>query len=433
MTGTDPHSAEPFAAPPGGGVPPAAPEAAVPEMPVPPASEQVINTASGKADGLDKCRRCGATEIVYSVPNRALTCSFCRFSWNEPNANETYGFAGDSSQLTGVVRGSGADKLTATAENTTTIKCQGCGAEVVVETNHTVGAKCHWCRQTLTINNQIPNGLIPDALVPFKVTHEEAAEKVRQFAKARRFFATKEFTSSFNPENLVGVYLPYVAADARADARLSGRGQIKTREYTVRVGTGDDARTETRYDADEYNIDATIGFTADDVFAESSQSRSDMSQSTATNNVINAVLPFNLDEAVVYSSHYLTGFTSERRDLDVEDVSPTIQEHLLSLARAGIAGSPELRKFDRGVKWTHEGVRVDGIRWQTLYLPVWLYAFPQQRKGADDLVHFIAVNGQTGKTMGSIPLNHAKAAGVSGLSAAIVFALALLFGSMAGE
>lgn len=403
------------------------------ELPGQTDGDKVIDTSRGKAHGLDKCQRCGATEIVYSVPQKALACSFCRYTWNEPNANETHGFDGDSAQLTGVTRGSGAHELDEAAANTTTIKCQGCGAEVVVETSHAVGAKCHWCRQTLTINNQIPNGLIPDALVPFMITHEEAVEKVRKFAHDRRHFTTKEFKTGFQPENLVGVYLPYVAADARADAHLVGLGEVQTRKYTVTVGSGDDAREETRYDADEYKVDSTIAFTADDMFAESSQTRTDMTQKTATNNVINAILPFDLDAAVVYNSHYLTGFTSERRDLDVDDVSPKIQEYLLSLARAGIARDPGLQKFDRGVRWTEEGVRVDGIRWQTLYLPIWLYAFPAKRTGKADFVHFIAVNGQTGNTMGSIPLNHVKATGLSFGVAAVTFVAALLLGLMMGE
>ncbi len=396
-------------------------------------ADRVINTASGKRDGLDKCRRCGATEIVYSVPAKALACSYCRYTWNEPNANETYGFDDDSSKLVGVIRGSGADDIDANASNTTTIKCQGCGAEIVVETNHAVGARCHWCRQQLTINNQIPNGLIPDALVPFMITHEQAVEHVRKFANDRRYFTTKEFKTGFQPENLVGVYLPYVAADVRADAHLVGVGEIETRRYTVTVGSGDDSREETRYDADEYGVDTTLEYTADDLFAESSATRTDMTQSTATHNVINAILPFDLSQAVVYSSHYLTGFTSERRDLDVEDVSPKIQEYLLSLARSSVQKDPRIRKMDRGVRWTEEGVRVEGIRWQTLYLPVWLYAFPAKRTGKDDFVHFIAVNGQNGRTMGSIPLNHVKATGMSLGVAAIAFVVSLILGMVMGE
>ncbi|MES2570350.1 MAG: hypothetical protein V4710_09905, partial [Verrucomicrobiota bacterium] len=43
-----------------------------------------------------------------------------------------------------------------------TLKCGGCGAEVVVNTAEQMGARCHWCRHVLTVNEQIPNGAVPD-------------------------------------------------------------------------------------------------------------------------------------------------------------------------------------------------------------------------------------------------------------------------------
>ena len=29
-----------------------------------------------------------------------------------------------------------------------------------------MGARCHWCRHVLTVNEQIPNGAVPDAVLP---------------------------------------------------------------------------------------------------------------------------------------------------------------------------------------------------------------------------------------------------------------------------
>ncbi len=67
-----------------------------------------------------------------------------------------------------------------------TFKCDACGAEVVVDTAHALNARCHWCRHTLNVNQQIPNGAVPDAVLPFKLTKEEAVAKIREFASKRR-------------------------------------------------------------------------------------------------------------------------------------------------------------------------------------------------------------------------------------------------------
>jgi hypothetical protein len=42
-----------------------------------------------------------------------------------------------------------------------------------------------------------------------------------------------------------------------------------------------------------------------------------------------------------------------------------------------------------------------------MYLPVWLYSyFEPDRKGG--MLHYIAVNGRTGETMGSVPVQQWK-------------------------
>jgi hypothetical protein len=40
-----------------------------------------------------------------------------------------------------------------------------------------------------------------------------------------------------------------------------------------------------------------------------------------------------------------------------------------------------------------------------MYLPVWLYSYQQPGSG---MLHYIAVNGRTGETMGSVPVQQWK-------------------------
>jgi hypothetical protein len=64
-------------------------------------------------------------------------------------------------------------------------------------------------------------------------------------------------------------------------------------------------------------------------------------------------------------------------------------------------------RYDRGVRWEQEGVDVHGTRWVSMYLPVWLYSYFQPDKGRG-MLHYIAVNGRTGETMGSVPVQQWK-------------------------
>jgi len=217
----------------------------------------------------------------------------------------------------------------------------------------------------------------------------------------RRLFALKEFKEQFTPENVVGVYLPYMIVDGKASADIAGQGEIETARYTR--GSGD--KKKTYYDADIYQVERHIDFTVDDLPLESSGERGKLDTRVNTNNIINTILPFDTKNAVKWNASYLSGFTSEKRDRDVEHLRPRLEDQLLSIARAQVETSVD--RYDRGVRWEQEGLDVHGTRWVSMYLPVWLYSYHQPGKNGG-LLHYIAVNGRTGETMGSIPVQQWK-------------------------
>src|SRR5690606_15482502 len=99
--------------------------------------------------------------------------------------------------------------------------------------------------------------------------------------------AHRRFIAEFTPENVVGVYLPYMVVDANASGDVHGKGEVQTRQYTR--GTGDNK--ETVYDADVYEVSRHVDFTVDDLTLESSTERATMNAFVNTNNVINTILP----------------------------------------------------------------------------------------------------------------------------------------------
>jgi ribosomal protein S27E len=387
--------------------------------------DRIIDTSSGRPDGLNKCPRCGSTEIQYSLSAKALVCAYCRFSWNEDVAEQRFGLDSSIADLRGHTLASGTADVREDL-TTVTLKCQGCGAEVVINVEQQMQARCHWCRQTLSINSQIPGGAVPDAVLSFLLTREEAVERIDAFAGKRRTFAQGRFKQEFVPENVMGVYIPYLVVDGNMHAELHGTGEVTTRQYTVRRRVGkDNYVTETYYDADVYSVQRAFDLLVDDLTVESASRFDADDNEQATNNILNAVQPYDTENAVVYSSHYLKGFTSERRDLNIQDVDSEVEEKFLSIARA--KATPTVARYDRGVRWEEEGVAVHGSRWVSIYVPVWLYSYADSAKGEGSLVHYIAVNARNGNTMGSVPVSHPKIFAVScaaGTVAAVIGALA---------
>lgn len=369
------------------------------------ASNRIIDTSSGHGDGLNKCPSCGGTDISYSLSAKALVCAYCRHQWNEENAEKAFGLDSSIADLRGHTLASGTADI---REDFTvmTLKCQGCGAEVVVNVDQELQARCHWCRQTLSVNTQIPNGAVPDAVLPFQLTREEAVERIDAFAGKRKAFALGRFKSEFVPDNVMGVYIPYMVVDGNMHAELGGLGEVTTRRYTVTTGSGDHKRTETYYDADVFQVKRAFDLLVDDLTIESAQRFDAQDNAQATNNILNAVQPYDTENAVAYNSNYLKNFTSERRDLNVRDVDDEVEEKFLSIARA--KATPTVGRYDRGVRWEQEGVAVRGTRWVSVYVPVWLYSYADSAKGEGSLVHYIAVNARNGNTMGSVPVSHPK-------------------------
>ncbi|RYD14439.1 MAG: TFIIB-type zinc ribbon-containing protein [Lysobacteraceae bacterium] len=363
---------------------------------------EAIDTASAELrDGVNRCPKCGATDVRHKIGSDLLVCQFCRNEWQAERVEDAFGLGEGIAELRGTVVASGARDIEADSSALVSFKCSGCGAQVTVNTGHAMTARCHWCRHVFGINEQVPNGAVPDAVLPFHIRKEDAVARIRQFVHKRRLFALKEFKEQFTPENVTGVYLPYMIVDGNASADVSGKGEIETRRYTR--GSGNNKTTY--YDADVYQVGRHVDFTVDDLPLESSSERGNLDARVNTNNIINTILPFDTKNAVKWNASYLVGHSSEKRDRNVDNLHPLLEDQLLSIARSQVLDS--VKRYDRGVRWEQEALDVHGTRWVSMYLPVWLYSYHQPGRNGG-LLHYIAVNGRTGETMGSIPVQQWK-------------------------
>lgn len=358
---------------------------------------RIITTEGSFEDGQVKCPKCGSTDIATNPKTGKLRCNFCRHEFELDLASKDE----EISDLQGTSLRSGAQDIGDKSEDLITLKCESCGAEVVIDTRTSTQARCHWCRNTLSLNNQIPNGAIPDVILPFKVSKKDAGEKISEFVNKRKFFAHPQFTREFTTANICGVYIPYMIVDVNGHMKLSGEGEIQTgcRE----VGEGNNKHTE--YDADLYRVGREFDIYVDDLSIESSSDKLDYSSKEKTTNIINAIMPFDTENCVNFNANYLKGYTSEKRDTNIGTLKKVIDAESADIAR--LAAKDTLLQYDRGVRWDHEEYEVKGDSWKASYLPVWIYSY-MQTKGNKHFMHYVAVNARTKETMGSVPINFTK-------------------------
>jgi len=375
----------------------------------------VVQTNAGAKDGQIKCPKCGSTDISLNPNTGKLRCNFCR---HEFDPEKITGMETDLHKLDGEVLGAGAQDIIADTDDILTLKCSSCGAEVVIDTNEATQARCHWCRNTLSINEQIPNGAIPDIVLPFKLKKEEAKAEIEDFVGSRQFFAHPKFKKEFTTQNVMGVYLPYMVVDVNAHSKLSGQGETEVRRYTR--GSGDDKTTY--YDADLYDVDREFDIIIDGLTIESSADKLNES-SDKTNNIINSIMPFDTENSAKWNANYLKGYTSEKRDTNIEQLKGITDIQIKDIAR--YQANKTLGRYGRGVKWTDEQVDIKGQEWIAAYLPVWLYSYQQVKITRNKVLHYIAVNARTKELMGSVPINMPKLVGVSVIVGILGFLLGM--------
>jgi len=378
---------------------------------------KVVKTDVNAKDGQNKCPKCGATDISLNVKNGKLRCNFCRYEF-EPKKMDN--MEQDISKLEGEIIGSGASDIIADTNDMVTLKCSSCGAEVIVDTAQVTQARCHWCRNTLSINQQIPNGAVPDTVLPFSITKKDAKDSIENFVGKRKFFAHPKFRREFTTENVMGVYLPYMIVDANTHANLRGQGEHEVASYTEKIN---DDTEETFYDADLYDVEREFDLTIEGLTVESSKDKLNIGAKNKTNNIINSIMPFDTENCVKWDANYIKGYTSEKRDTNVEELKDLVKEQSKDVVR--FAANKTLKKYDRGVRWDSEELNIKGQQWKSAYLPVWLYSY-MQKKGDKTLLHYVAVNARTKETMGSVPIHMPKLVGIS-LIVELLGLIAMLF------
>jgi len=108
------------------------------------------------------------------------------------------------------------------------------------------------------------------------------------------------------------VYLPYMVVDVNAHACLRGEAEMELRQRYI------DSRT-TLYDANVYNVERDFDVTISSLTIESSEDKLNRKSKDKTTNIINSIMPFDVENSVKWNSNYLKGYSSEKRDINIDE------------------------------------------------------------------------------------------------------------------
>lgn len=271
--------------------------------------------------------------------------------------------------------------------------CPTCGAELVTDMT-TTATFCNYCGNSTLIENRILQDK-PSAIIPFSISKEEATQAYLKWCK-KGVLTPKSFTSKNTIEKISGIYVPFWLYDYDALVSLSADC---TR---VRV----DRRGDTEYvHTDHFDVYREVKTTYNKVPADASEKMED--------GIMDKLEPFNYESLKQFEMPYLSGFISEKYTFASDDmkerVEKRIHEYASLAARNTISGYASTAVVYENVSLYNKSAKY-------VLLPVWILNYRYLGKN-----FVFAMNGQTGKVVGDLPISRKKVAGWFSGVAAITF------------
>jgi LSD1 subclass zinc finger protein len=323
------------------------------------------------------CSGCGAA-LSFSPGTKTLKCPHCATANNIPDINITVQENDYLDEL---------DRLEGKAESFEPIevKCSACGAATTLP-EALVAMECPFCSTGIVATGQSQRHIKPKALLPFKITREQALKSFDQWLSGL-WFAPSDLKKRATAESrFAGVYLPFWVYDTQATTRYSGeRGDDywTSESYTDSKGkrqTRQVRRTRWR------SVSGVVGSTFVDVLVRASVS--------LPQELVDPLEPWDLHSMVPYQDEYISGFRAEAYRTPLKQgfelAKGIVRPQIESQVRWDIGGDHQ-RIHSMQTSYF-------GITYQHILLPVWVSSFHY----AGQVYQFL-INARTGEVQGRRP------------------------------
>lgn len=352
-----------------------------------------------------KCPCCGGG-IVFDTSAQKMKCPYCDTEF-DPETLKGY-----DACLNDV---SGADEMKwettpgcewqeGETDGMRVYVCKSCGGEIVGD--ETLAAtSCPFCDNPVILMGQFAGALKPDYVIPFKLDKAAAKKGLMKHFEGKRLLP-KVFKDENHIDEIKGVYVPFWLFDADANAKINYRA--------TRVRAWSDSNynyTETQF----YSVHrgGSIGF--DRVPVDGSSKMPD--------DLMESIEPYDFSQAVDFQTAYLSGYLADKYDVDVEQSIARANERVKKSTEQAFAAT--VQGYTSVIPQQSNIHLSEGRAKYALY-PVWI--LNTTWKGQK---YMFAMNGQTGKFVGNLPVDKGAArrwflgiaAGVSAAVMALTYLL----------
>lgn len=345
-----------------------------------------------------KCPNCGG-DLQFDPALQKFRCEYCSSEFTQEEAAAANQQAAESKQQEEKDESKNDREA---FEEADLYLCPSCGAEIVTDAT-TAAAFCFYCHNPVILQGKLSGQYRPDKIIPFVVDKKEAVDSFLKYVKKKRFIP-KDFFCKEQIEKISGIYFPFWQYDCKSEGDWHGEAK-RIRVYR----TGDMEHTETKV----YHLDRG----AEVEFRELTRN----ALNKDNRQLVEAVQPFRLEETKDFSMEYLSGFLAEKRDIEksdlAEELHKEVQKHSADMVKSSVHGYDTVSSLG-------SEFHIQGENWKYLLVPVWVLTY----HGKNDKIYYYAMNGQTRKISGELPIDKKKVIKLFFGVFAVVFLLMLLGG-----
>lgn len=265
--------------------------------------------------------------------------------------------------------------------NVDSYHCENCGANIILGEN-TSSTSCVYCKSSAIIKERLEGLYAPTRMITFKFSKEDAIKKFKELCKGRKLMPSN-FDNLDNIQDMEGLYVPFWLYNCENKASLNASCQ--------NVSTWSDSNyINTKTDFYNVSVDGTLVFGN---VPNDAASRFD-------DKVMHAIEPFDYSEFKYFNMSYLSGYISEKYDV--------LEDNAYETAKKRVDDDSKNYLFNKITGYNNRTIKnyssnVSKLSNEYVLLPVWVLNIKYKEK-----IYRFAMNGQTGKMVGEIPVDKKK-------------------------
>jgi len=327
--------------------------------------------------GEQKCPCCGGA-VQFDVGTQKLKCPFCDTEFDIEAVQQAEEFRENSIEDSinwGVTPQQwGAEET----EGMSVYVCNSCGGEIVVDST-TAASKCPYCDNPVVMKGNFAGDLRPDLVIPFKIDKKAAKESLIKHIASKKF-VPKVFKDENHIDEIKGVYVPHWLFSCDANTYVNYHAE------TVRTWKDSNYKyTETSH----FDVSRAGSISFDNVPVDGSSKMPD--------DLMESVEPFDITQGVDFNTAYLAGYLADKYDVDAQQSINRANERIKRSTEESFASTV---KGYTSVIPEGSNIQLNNGKAKYALYPVWILNTTWKDKN-----YLFAMNGQTGKFVGDLPMD----------------------------